>query len=282
MRNELLPLSVLAVVLPAAIALVPSNGTALVLSLPFLLFLPGYSLLAALFPGTTEMSIARRLALSVGMSVAATALVGLIINYAGWGIRPGPVLYSVAGLVLGATAIAWMRRRRLPIEEQPSVRLRLSLPFGAFRDGWRLMNLRDRALSAFLAVAVAGALAAVGYTVAAPKVGDAFTSFYLPGSIGESVGYPREVRVGETIEVAVGINNHEQVPVEYRIETWIGDALKSEVRTPRIANGEEWQGALSFTPSVTAEHAKVEFRLFQNGETDPWLEPLYLWVKVTE
>lgn len=282
MRNELFPLCVITVALPAAIGLVPSNGVAMGLSLPFLLFLPGYALLAALFPGRAEMSIARRMALSVGMSIAAVILVGIIINSVGWGITAGPVLYSVTSLVLSALTIAWVRRSKLPIEERPGVHLRLSLPFRVFRDSWRSMDVRNRVLSALLVVAVAGALTAVGYIVASPKAGDARTGFYLPGPSGQSVGYPREVSVGETVEVKVGINNHEQSSVEYRIETWIGGVLKGEVRSPRIANGEEWLGAVSFTPSVITEHTKVEFRLFRNGETDPWLEPLFLWIAVTE
>ena len=281
-RNELLLLGGLAVALPAAIAIAPSGGVATILSLSFLLVLPGYALLAALFPRATEMSATRRMALSVGVSVAAVILIGMIINFTGWGIGPGPVSYSVAGLVLGASAAAWMRRRRLPIEERSGVHLRLSFPFEALRNGWRLMDVRGKALSALLAAAVAVALTAAGYIIVVPKAGDAFTGFYLPGPITETAGYPRDARVGDDIEVTVGIHNHEQVSVEYRIETWIGGVLKNEVWPIRIANGERWQGVLSFTPDVAGEHTMVEFRLYRNREADPWLEPLYLWVNVTE
>ncbi len=282
MRNEFLLVSVLAVALPAVIVIVPWNGATLVLSLLFLLFLPGYALLAALFPGMEEIDIARRMALSVGVSVAAVTLVGMIINFAGWGIGQGPVISSVAGLVLCASAIAWKRRRGLPVEERSGVRFRLPFSFGALRDAWLLTDSRNKALSSLLAVAVVGALIAVGFTVAAPRAGDPFSGFYLPGPVGEPGGQSRDARVGEAVEVTVGIRNHEQASVEYRIETWLDGVLNSELSPGWIADGEDWQGVLSFTPTTAGEHVKVEFRLFRNGEADPRLEPLYLWFNVAE
>jgi len=51
------------------------------------LFLPGYSLVEALYPGEGDLSPLERLALSIGLSLALVPLTGLILNYTPWGIR---------------------------------------------------------------------------------------------------------------------------------------------------------------------------------------------------
>lgn len=51
----------------------------------FILLLPGFSLIKALFP-TREISSLERIVLSVGMSIVLVPLVGLILIYTPWGI----------------------------------------------------------------------------------------------------------------------------------------------------------------------------------------------------
>ena len=65
----------------------------------FLLFLPGYSLIKALF-GSNELDNIERVALSVGLSLALVPLAGLLLNYTPWGIRTTPVTLSLLGLTL--------------------------------------------------------------------------------------------------------------------------------------------------------------------------------------
>lgn len=66
------------------------------------LFLPGYSLVEALYPSEGELSPLERLALSIGLSLALVPLVGLVLNYTPWGIRLNSV---VAALTLLSTAL---------------------------------------------------------------------------------------------------------------------------------------------------------------------------------
>jgi len=63
----------------------------------FVLFLPGYSLIKALFP-TKEIDNIERTALSVGMSLALVPITGLLLNYTPWGIRTTPVTLSLLAL----------------------------------------------------------------------------------------------------------------------------------------------------------------------------------------
>lgn len=77
-----------------------------------MLFLPGYAFINALFPSklpihtsSENMDTIERAALSLGMSLAFTPIVGLILNYTPWGIRLTPITLSLLALtVIFATA----------------------------------------------------------------------------------------------------------------------------------------------------------------------------------
>jgi len=86
----------------AMIFTVPENAYPMVyaryvLGTVFVLFLPGYSLIKALFP-EKEIDNIERAALSMGMSIALVPITGLILNYTPWGIRTTPVTLSLLAL----------------------------------------------------------------------------------------------------------------------------------------------------------------------------------------
>ena len=74
----------------------------------FVLFLPGYSLIRALFSGK-ELDSIERFALSVGLSLALVPMAGLLLNYTPWGIRTTPVTLSLLGLTLVFSSAAVIR-----------------------------------------------------------------------------------------------------------------------------------------------------------------------------
>ena len=79
----------------------------------FILFLPGYTLVEALYPRGDELTPLERLALSIGLSLAIEPLIGLILNYTPWGIRLTPILASTAILVLALATLAAVKKARL-------------------------------------------------------------------------------------------------------------------------------------------------------------------------
>ena len=64
------------------------------LGLLMVLFVPGYTLIAALFPKIGDLDGIERTALSFGLSIAVVPLIGLGLNYTPWGIRLIPVVVS--------------------------------------------------------------------------------------------------------------------------------------------------------------------------------------------
>jgi peptidoglycan/LPS O-acetylase OafA/YrhL len=76
----------------------------------YVLFLPGYVLVEALYPRGDELAPLERLALSIGLSLALVPLVGLALNYTPLGIRLGPVVASLAALTAALAVYATYRK----------------------------------------------------------------------------------------------------------------------------------------------------------------------------
>ena len=273
--NGLLPLNLLVILLVVVIIFTPSVVLRIVLGLPFVLFFPGYVLMAVLFPKREGLGGIERVALSFGMSIAVVPLIGLILNYTWWGITLEPTLYSIASFIFVVSVIAWVRRRRLPEEERFNIEFQLRLP-GWGGGAW------DKVLSVVLVVAILGALGTLGYVIAKPKVGERFTELYILGVGGKAEDYPQELTIGEEGKVIVGIINRERERVSYHVEVMIDNVKNNEVGPIELEHDEKWEGIVVFTPSEPGEDQKVEFLLYKNGGAEPSVESLHLWIDVME
>ena len=76
----------------------------------YVLYVPGATLLEALYPRGEELEPLERLALSIGLSLALVPLVGLVLNYTPWGIRLVPIIISLALLTLSLAIVALRRK----------------------------------------------------------------------------------------------------------------------------------------------------------------------------
>jgi len=76
----------------------------------FVLFLPGFLLVSALYPRNGELDSLERVALSIGLSLALVPLIGLVLNYTPWGIRLEPIMVSMT-LFAEVMAVAVAVRR---------------------------------------------------------------------------------------------------------------------------------------------------------------------------
>jgi len=83
----------------------------------FVLFLPGYSSVQALFPSNRDLDDIERIALSIGLSLAITPLIGLLLNYLPWGIRLNPLVASLSLYSGGIGVIGSYRRYREAIRK---------------------------------------------------------------------------------------------------------------------------------------------------------------------
>lgn len=97
-----------------SIYLLPQNAPFIylryILGSIFVLYLPGYSLIEALYPKKEDLEGLERLALSIGLSLALVPLVGLMLNYTPWGIRLEPILVSLAIFTFMLALVAALRK----------------------------------------------------------------------------------------------------------------------------------------------------------------------------
>lgn len=304
--------TILAVFLP----LVNQTPLRVVVGLPFVLFIPGYAFIAALFPETGESPDAEadanedrsgidgieRVALAFGMSIAIVPLIGLVLNFTPWGIRLVPIVVSISGFTLVMTAIAARRRWSLPPAE------RFSVPYkvwwaSARAEAFDPDSQTDAALNVLLALSVVLAVASVGYVVAVPQQGESFSEFYLltESEDGDLIAddYPTEFTRGESRPLIVGVSNHEQEQMNYTVvvelhrvqvennSTTVRDAEALDRYRTQLPHNDTWHLQHNVTPTMTGTELRLTYLLYRGSPpANPTVEnayrELHLWVNVTE
>ena len=189
--------------------------------IPMVLFIPGYALIAALFPGARDIDSIERIALSFGLSIAVVPLIGLALNYTPWGIRLDPVVIVVCLLTIVLCLFAQYRRARLLPEERfvlPLDTIRQSLSRAFFPGG---ISRLDRIISLLLLIAIIAAVATTLYVIVVPKEGEKFTEFFILGEKGKAADYPSRLSAGSNTSLFIGIGNHEYRNLTYTVETYL-------------------------------------------------------------
>jgi len=164
---------------------------AIAVTLPIVLLAPGYALVAAVFPEAGETvpsggvtSWIARLVLSAAASIIAITIVGIALDFSVWGFRRDAVIAGLGALTLAASALAWVRRRRLPDSTAAGL---------STTDLWaRLQALPagETPVGALLTVLVlAAAVGAVAVVAEDSQSAGAVTEFYVlgPDDSGELV-----------------------------------------------------------------------------------------------
>jgi uncharacterized membrane protein len=270
--NELLLIALIVVILPLIIIISPSNVLRIVLGLPLALFFPGYALLAAIYVRKGRLKGQDRLALSLAASVAVVPIIGLILNFVPGIISLASFYISLALFILVASAVAWIRRGRLAAGERFTVLLRWRLPsFGG--------NTVEKVLKVAAVLAAVAVVASFVYVIVVPKTQENFTEFYLSGLQDRSF-YPTELTAGEEQKVLVTIVNRERRTLDYLVEVSINGVTEEQTDPLSLEQGEKYEAEMGFTPETAGARQEVAFTLYINGEPDPYLEPLHLWVDV--
>ncbi len=270
-RNILYIISIWTAVLFPIIAFLPDNILRVVVSLPAILFFPGYTLLATLFPRKGGLKDIERFALGCGISLAVVAITGLILNYT-LGLSLNSVLYSLVAFVVIASIIAMIRQRDLPDAEKDF--------FAISFAWWGKQSILERILSVILILVVCGTIGVLIYTIAVPKTGSAYSELYVLNSQGVADNYPSDIKAGDTGNVILVIINHENRMAVYRIEVQIDNdsndgidpVTLGTIDNITLENEQKYETHASFTPQITGDGQKVYFILFKDGETEPYLE----------
>lgn len=256
-----------------------------VLGLPLVLFLPGYTLIAALFPAKSDLDGIERTALSFGLSIAIVPLIGLVLNYTPFGIRLLPVLISLSIFIFIMCWLAYTRRASLPETEAFEISFSaaaLSLKNEILEKSESKL---DRALTIILILSILMSVATLEYVILTPKEGEHFTEFYVLGPQGIADNYTTDYTLGQSGTMIVGIVNHEYRPVNYTMQVRLENQLlplPENLQHITLDHNETWEETVTFTPPLVGQNMKLEFLLFnETDKTTPYRD-LHLWINVNE
>ena len=253
--------------------------------LPMVLFLPGYALIAALFPSKEDLDGIERMALSFGLSIAVVPLIGLGLNYTSWGIRLIPVLVCLSIFTLAMCGAAYYRRKQIPDNE------RFEVPFKASALALRAEILEkpekkvDKILTVILIFSILFSVGTLIYVIITPKEGEHFTEFYILGPEGMADNYPTVYTPEDSGTVIVGVVNHEYQTVNYTLDVRLENKslpLPENLRYIRLGHNMTWQEPVTITPSFEGTDMKLEFLLYNDTEKSVPYRDLHLWINVSE
>lgn len=234
----------------AVVPLAVTGPLRAVLLLPFLLFVPGYAVLAVLYPerratdvrerrpghamtaeyATAGIAPGERFLLSIVASAALTPAIAILVNFSPFAIQATTMAVAVGGVTATMFGAAFVRRARVApphrggltpgvtlarITDQFRVHSKTLLDDGSTRpttSGEVLLNL-------LVATAIIGVLAGAAFAYTAPTADQSFTEFYLVGQT-ESGTYtidavPSTLPDGEQQTVYPTITNDRGSPHEY-------------------------------------------------------------------
>ncbi|MCP3683592.1 MAG: DUF1616 domain-containing protein [bacterium] len=241
----------------------------IILGMPFLLFFPGYALVAALYPNKTEITGFERFAFSVGLSIAIVPLTGLILNHT-WEIDILPILVALTTFIAIMSGTGWYRRRGIPDDEKLDISFNLVLPWG---------RCLDKILTFAIAVALVGTIVVFVYVITTPKEAEKYTEFYLLGLEGNTDLYPREIVLNQNGEISLvryldavrhetflwrytdavvevedevarvyaGIVSHESQMTSCIVQMYANETLIKEIGPIELAPEEKWEAEIGFT-----------------------------------
>jgi uncharacterized membrane protein len=251
------------------------------IGLVMVLFLPGYALIAALFPRDNDLDGIERVALSFGLSIAVVPLIGLGLNYTPWGIRLTPVVVSLSAFTIVLLTIAHLRRATLPDEERFKVPFRQGLSSIKDEMTTNQTSRVDKILTIILVIAIISSISALVYVIVTPKQGEKFTEFYILGPGGMAYDYPTEVASGANSTVIVGIVNHEYQLVNYTMLLEFNNATIMETDVA-LEHNETWERPVSYVLYDPGDDQKLEFLLYREENFTAPYRDLHLWVNVSK
>ncbi|EMA26532.1 DUF1616 domain-containing protein [Haloarcula argentinensis] len=272
------------------------------IALPFLLFVPGYAVVASLFPTRNpeyenhRLITTERILYSVVASICLAIIVGVNLEFTPWPIRPTPVVTTLAIVTVVAAVIAWYRRR----QRTPTGLGQPSMPFGNSRAASGSSDGEGIQLGTIVVgVAILVTFASVMLVAAQPQRGEAYTEFGLltqneTGDL-EAGGYPEQITMGESEQMYFTVTNHEMETTEYVVVVQLArtaptgeviERTRLDSYNNRTAAGDRWLQRHTVTPVLEGERLRLTYLLYRGRLPDqPTTENAYrethIWVDIT-
>ena len=300
------PIDLAIVALLALVALgvflgpIDSRLIAWAVGVPFLLFVPGYALVSALFPkqptelpgepattaGSNGPNWVVRVILSVVLSAIVVGAIGVLLGQVS-AIRLTPVVGAIGAVAVVGVAVAAGRRLRVGPKRRAN-------PFSGRTVELPSVGTKGQTVTLALAVLVfVGTIAFVG---AVPSQGESYTESYLLTEEGELAAdeYPSTFVANDGHPLSVGLENNEHRPVSYEVIVVAQDVdadgtviAQQEVDrfSADLDHGDEVVIDREIAPTMTGEGIRLQFLVYKDtatGNVEDADQRLQLWVDVVE
>lgn len=222
-----------------------------------MLFLPGYSFTTILFPIMKDLKIIERIGLSFVISIVITLLIGVILSLILSETKIIPILISISIFTLFMLPISFLRRKQI----SESFSLNINESFKSFKSSFKTKSRRNKIISISLLVFFFIAASMTIFIILSTKENEKFTEFYILGPDGKANNYPTNLTFGQTGTVNIGIVNHEQSEVTYKLIIKLNNQILSD-QDLNLQNNEKKETTFSFTPSQ-GNNQKIEFFLYK-------------------
>lgn len=264
------------------------------LVLPLVVFVPGYALVAALFPGrrdpettagsAVELAGLERFVLSFVVSLGLVPLIAFALNYA-FGLTTLPIALSVATVTFVLLFVAYARRVATPVEARwgltPVAWVRRVAPYFAIdsrrfgRAGALVPTTgTQRLFNVVLVVALLTFFAGVGFAVVVPPASDEeFTEVSVLGQTEDgnlsTRAAPDTFQQGESTPLWIAIGNHEEERTSYTTVVTI-DGEEVDRFSATVDAGETRRVERAITPTGGTGDRTLRVLLY---EGDPGQNP---------
>ena len=251
----------------------PFNKTPLRIpfSLIILLFLPGYALIAAMFPKKGEIGGIERFTLSIGLSIAITVFDGFAISMTPYLFRPMPLILTLSAITLFLLLLTVVTRALVPADE------RYFVDYQGFIESLRADEGKMNDIERMLFIALIGSIIIASSMLIYAKLTfeeEKFTALYILGPGGKAEGYEKNLHIGEPSSITVGVENYEHAPTEYTLQVKLGAGVL-ETRKISLMHKKKWLEEVTFVPDRTGDRLKLEFVLYRGGTQ---YRSVHLWV----
>lgn len=251
----------------------PASQWVMLWSLPYVLFLPGWALVQALWPyeraGHAIASTRMRRAV-LGFLANLIVVPGLSL---GLSQTPIGLTEKSSAVILGSWAlmmlfVSLLRRWVRPLVQPPLPRSPKQFPVAAF------------AVAAIVAIS-----AGVIITVRSPPgQSDSYTELYFLDENGTGYGFPVAVAPGNVIHLSVGIASHEMGPSQFVLrvtDSIVNDSSSETLLTQQVSlsAGDTVLVPLNLTLSGRGDH-RIDAELMNGSSSSEPYRGVRLWLRV--
>lgn len=280
----------------------------ILLGLVAVLFVPGYLVVAVLFPhryaaevspreprtvtpsfshhslafGSGPITWKGRLILSFGMSLVVIPLVGVVTAWITGALLQESILIALNVFVLCGAVVSTVQRHS--IQKEKRLRLPLHELKHVVRQFFTGSSKLDTVLSFVFVVSIMVAVGTMGFALLAPSNGEQYTNVALltEDTNGELVasGYPTELEAGESGQMVLRVENYEDAETTYTVVVELQrlaianntSTIVEEtelLRTQETVSADEtWEYPHTITPTMTGENLRLVYHVYKGPPPD--------------